>query len=295
MTSARGRDQARPTRDEGRAHARADTTLLVAERQRQIRRWLVERGSVRVAELAQRVRVSEETIRRDLRALAGEGIASIVHGGAIVRTFDHTGERGVPPVDRRQNVEQQAKNAIGSAAAAVVSNGEIVIVDAGTTTLAVARALHAHRDLTIVTNSLTVAQVAATLPAATTHVIGGKLVNASLSMIGPKAQRDLEPVRADWAFLGAAAIDASGGFTSADPYEAEVKRAMIRSARRVAIVADHTKFGARRFASFADASDIDYLFTTDGLAPASRRWLDKAGVKVVVCDAGGTRTRSRTA
>ena len=263
--------------------------LLVAERQRQIRRWLVEQGSVHVADLARRIVVSEETIRRDLRALQAEGIAQTVHGGAILRTFADRDGPGVPPVDLRENVEQRAKNAIGAAAAAQVESGQVVILDAGTTTLAVARALHAHRDLTLVTNSLTVAQVAATLSAATTYVIGGKLVNASLSMIGPKAQRDLAPVRADWAFLGVAAVDVAGGFTSADPYEAEVKRAMIRAARSVAIVADHTKFDSRRFASFAEASDIDFLFTTAGLPRAVRRWLEQAGAKVVICDVPPTR------
>src|SRR5207248_999861 len=141
-----------------------------------------------------------------------------------------------------------------------------------------------HRDITIVTNSLTVAQVAAAIPAVKTYVIGGKLVNASLSMIGPKAQRDLAPVRADWAFLGAAAIDVDGGFTSADPYEAEVKRAMIRAARNVGIVADHTKFDSRRFVSFADASDIDYVFTNAALDRPVRRWLENADVKIVVCN-----------
>jgi len=266
------------------ASAGRDATLLVVERQRRLREWLVEHGSVRVTDAARRVGVSEETIRRDLRTLAADGIARTVHGGAILRERADAGGAPVPPVDLRANVEQSAKNAIGIAAAAVVRDGEVVILDAGTTTLAVARALAKHRDLTIVTNSLTVAQVAATLPSATTHVIGGTLVNASLSMIGPKAQRDLAPVRADWAFIGAAAIDAAGGFTSADPYEAEVKRAMIRAARTVAIVADHTKFGARRLASFADAADIDYLFTTAGLALAARKWLAGAGVEVVICN-----------
>jgi DeoR/GlpR family transcriptional regulator of sugar metabolism len=258
--------------------------LLVAERQRQIRHWLVERGSVRVTDLARRIAVSEETIRRDLRVLAKAGIADTVHGGAILRALTETATPAVPPVDLRQNVEQKAKNAIGATVAEYVRNGQVVILDGGTTTLAVARALYARRDLTIVTNSLTVAQVTATLPACKTHVIGGRLVNASLAMIGPKAERDLASIRADWAFLGAAAIDVNGGFTSADSYEAAIKRAMIASARAVGIVADHTKFDSRRFASFAGAEDIDYVFTTRGLGPPVRRWLQHARVRIVICD-----------
>jgi DeoR/GlpR family transcriptional regulator of sugar metabolism len=280
-----GRGSSRPAR---KARAGDDGApqpgLLVAERHRQIRHWLAQQGSVRVTDLARRIVVSQETIRRDLRALEAEGVARTVHGGAILRAQADAEPPGVPPVDLRRNVEQRAKNAIAAAAAGYVENGQVVIIDAGTTTLAVAQALRAHRGLTIVTNSLTVAQVAAALREASTYVIGGRLVAGSLSMIGPKARRDLATVRADWAFLGAAAIDVNGGFTSADPYEAEVKRAMIRSARNVAIVADHTKFDSRRFASFADASDIQFMFTTAGIPTAVRRWLERAGAKVVICD-----------
>jgi DeoR family transcriptional regulator, aga operon transcriptional repressor len=114
-------------------------------------------------------------------------------------------------------------------------------------------------------------------------VVGGKLVPGSLSMIGPEAERDLAQVSADWAFIGAAAIDIDGGFTSADPYEAQVKRAMIRAAQRTVIVADHTKFGARRFASFARADDIDHVITTVQCPPEVRSWLSAAGVHLTLC------------
>jgi DeoR family transcriptional regulator, aga operon transcriptional repressor len=255
---------------------------VAAERRRLVRRFLVENGSVRVAHLARQLAVSEETVRRDLRALADEGIAKTVHGGAILLA-DGPAALGVPPVDRREAVQQQAKQWIGAAAARHVEDGQVVILDAGTTTVAVAHHLRQHRKLTIVTNSLVVAQVSATTPESDIYVVGGKLVAESLSLIGVQAHRDLAKVNADWAFLGAAAIHAGSGFTSADPYEAEVKRAMIRAARQVAIVADHTKFDARRFASFAEAGDVHYLFTTPGLPAPARRWLEKAGVKIVLC------------
>lgn len=251
-----------------------------------MRRWLVEKGSVRVADLAQQLGVSDETVRRDLRGLQAEGIAQTVHGGAIVPAAPDRAAPGVPPLEHRQGVEQEAKRRIGAAAAQHVESGQVVILDAGTTTVAVAGHLRRHRDLTIVTNALPVAQVVAAIPDTTTYVVGGKLVPESLSLIGPQAHRDLTRISADWAFLGTAAIHAGGGFTSADPYEAEIKRAMIRAARRVAIVADHTKFHARRFVTFAEAADIHYLFTTPGVPDEARRWLDAAGVTVVICDDG---------
>lgn len=253
------------------------------ERRRQVRRCLVEQGSVRVAHLARMLAVSEETIRRDLRTLAEEGVAKTVHGGAVLLPGD--AERlAVPPVDRRERLQQQGKQWIGAAAARFVQPRQVVILDAGTTAVCVAQHLRRHEGLTIVTNGLHAAQVCAGLPGATVHVVGGQLVPRSMSLIGAQAHRDLSKVRADWAFLGAAAVHSGSGFTSADPYEAEVKRAMIRGAQQVAIVADHTKFEARRFAIFAEAADVHFLFTTPGMPAAARRWLAKARVKVVECD-----------
>lgn len=257
---------------------------VAAERRRRVRDWLVEHGSVRVAHLARLLSVSEETVRRDLRALADEGVAQTVHGGAILQDAAGTEPR-VLPVDRRESVEQEAKQWIGATAARYVEPGQVVILDAGTTTVSVAQHLRQHHHLTVVTNALPAAQACAAIPESSVYVVGGKLVPQSMSLIGVQAHRDLAKVQADWAFLGAAAIHTGSGFTSADPYEAEVKRAMIRAARQVAIVADHTKFEARRFATFAEAEDVHYLFTTPGLAPAARRWLEQAGVRVVICGA----------
>jgi len=271
--------------------AKAAPPLLVApaappvgeERRRQVRRWLVEHGSVRVAHLAKLLAVSEETIRRDLRTLAEEGVAKSVHGGAMLLASDAAAV-GVPPVDRREGLQQEGKQWIGAAAASVVRPGQGVILDAGTTAACVALHLRQSHGLTIVTNGLHAAQLCAGIPGSTVHVVGGQLVPQSMSLIGAQAHRDLAKVHADWAFLGAAAVHTGSGFTSADPYEAEVKRAMIRAARQVAIVADHTKFDERRFAIFAEACDVHFLFTTQGLPAVARRWLEKAGVEIVVCD-----------
>jgi DeoR/GlpR family transcriptional regulator of sugar metabolism len=133
-----------------------------------------------------------------------------------------------------------------------------------------------------VTNSLAVAGVCAEFPAVATYVIGGRLMAGSLSMIGPQAERELTGISADWAFLGAAAIEGGGAFTSADPYEAEVKRAMIKAARRTAVLADETKFGTRRFAAFARAEDIDCLVTTPACPPDVKDWLEGAGASLVL-------------
>lgn len=252
--------------------------MLGAERSRRLRHRLAEEGSLRVSVEAKRFGVSEETIRRDIKRLAGEGLADAVFGGAVLKA---PAGAGLPPVGDR--LRREDKEAIGAAAARLVEPGQVVIFDAGTTTLAVARRL-TERDLTVVTNSLPVAQVCAEVAAAVTYVIGGKLVPGSLGTVGPQAERDLAGISADWAFLGAAAIEIGGGFTSADPYEAQVKRAMIGAARRTVVVADSSKFGMRRFAAFARAEDISHLVTTADCPPAVRPWLEDAGAALVLCE-----------
>jgi DeoR/GlpR family transcriptional regulator of sugar metabolism len=258
--------------------------MLSAERNRQLRRLLVEQGSLEVSAEARRFGVSEETIRRDIKRLAADGLADPVFGGAVLKPASGPATRPVPPVGERGLVEGEAKDAIGAAAARLVEPGQAVILDAGTTTLAVARRLARHRSLTVITNSIPVAQLCAENPTAITYVVGGKLVPGSLSMIGPGAERDLAQISADWAFIGAAAVDVDGGFTSADPYEAQVKRAMIRAARNAVIVVDATKFGTRRFATFARAGDIAHVVTTTACPADVRAWLEEAGVGLTLCD-----------
>lgn len=257
--------------------------MLSAERNRQLRRRLFERGSIRVSEEARAFGVSEETIRRDIKAMAAEGVADAVFGGAVLRPATTLEALGIPPVDRRGQVQEHAKAAIGAAAAAMVEPGQTVIIDAGTTTLALAQRLRQLRGLTVITNAIPVAQVCASIPDSVTYVIGGKLVPGSMSMIGPQAQRELSQFSADWAFLGAAAVDVERGFTSADPFEAEIKRAMIAAAAQTAILADATKFGSRRFATFAQAGDVGHVVTTADAPPDAVAWLEAAGAKVQLC------------
>ncbi len=257
--------------------------MLGPERQRRLSQRLIQRGSIRVGEEARSFGVSGETIRRDIKALVGAGVATPVFGGAVLRPELLPAALQLPPVSEREVIEHRAKDAIGAAVARWVKPGQVVILDAGTTTLSVARHLRAHRDLTVGTNSLANAQVTAGLPTCTVYVIGGRLVPGSLSMVGSQARRDLAGITADWAFLGAAAIGAGEEFASADPDEAEVKQSMIRAARTVAIVADHTKFAARGFIAFATPRDVHTLFTTAGAPAARLRAMQKAGVTVEMC------------
>ena len=254
--------------------------LLGPARARQLHDRLAQQGSLRVATEARRFQVSEETIRRDIKRLAAEGLARPVFGGALLP--DAARGQRPPPVSERGSLEERAKEAIGAAAAALLDPGQVVVLDAGTTTHALARHLGRLSPLTVLTNSLPVAQACADNPGCAVHLVGGRLVPASLSLIGPQAERDLAEIRADWTFLGAAAIDAEGGCTSADPYEAQVKRAMVRAGQRVVLLADPTKFGARRFMRFAGPEDITHLVTSAEPPAELRMRLDDAGVTLIL-------------
>ena len=261
--------------------------MLGVERGRALHRLLRQNGSLRVAVEAQRFGVSEETIRRDIKRLAADGLAVPVFGGAVLDEAASAekgteGRAEIPPVSQRR--QAGAKAAIARVARDLVEPGQVVILDAGTTTLALARALVGLAGLTIVTNSLEVAGVCAGHAEATTYVLGGRVVPGSLGMIGPQAEHELAGLNADWAFLGAAAVEVGGAFTSADPYEAAVKRAMIRAARRAAVLADATKFGARRLAAFARAEDIDCLVTTPDAPSGVRAWIEGAGARLTLSD-----------
>src|SRR3954469_20015624 len=168
----------------------AEQGLFGAERLQHLRRKLVERGRISVSEEAKLFAVSDETIRRDIKALAESGMADAVFGGAVLRQNSGLAALGILPVNEREKVEHAAKNAIGMMAADHVKPGQVVILDAGTTTLAVAHHLRRHAGLTIITNSLAVAQVTAGF-AGTTYLLGGKLVPRSMSLVGPQAEREV--------------------------------------------------------------------------------------------------------
>jgi DeoR/GlpR family transcriptional regulator of sugar metabolism len=258
----------------------AQQGLFGAERLQHLRRKLVERGRISVSEEAKLFAVSDETIRRDIKMLAESGMADAVFGGAVLRQNSGLAALGILPVNEREKVEHAAKNAIGIMAADHVKPGQAVILDAGTTTLAVAHHLRRHTGLTIITNSLAVAQVTSGFAGGTTYLLGGKLIARSMSLVGPQAEREVAGLTADWAFLGTQAINLRTGFSSADIYEAQVKRAMIHAARRVAVVADHTKVSKNGLATFAAPADVDDLFTSGEFPKSLTRSFVKAGVAV---------------
>jgi DeoR/GlpR family transcriptional regulator of sugar metabolism len=162
-------------------------------------------------------------------------------------------------------VRSDAKAAIARQAAQQVHDGDTVILDSGSTTYEVAVALRKHRELSVITNDLRISTYIASLRGFRLLVTGGELLGSVYTLVGDHAVEFLGSYAADWAFLGADAIDTHSGVTNTNTLEVPVKRAMIKAARTAVVVADSSKFGRRALAKVAGLDEIDFVVTDPDL------------------------------
>ncbi|HEY8346506.1 MAG TPA: DeoR/GlpR family DNA-binding transcription regulator [Symbiobacteriaceae bacterium] len=244
---------------------------------------LRERGVVRIAEMARHFSVSRETIRRDLAELEERGLVRKVHGGAVL-----AGPRSQePPYATRMVSMVEEKRRIGEAAAALVRDGESLLLDLGTTTLEVARHLRGRRGLTVITNSVPAALTLVEEPGVEVFLTGGRLRGGDHSLSGSWALRSIGEVFVDKAIVGAGGLTLEHGVTDYHMEEAATRRAMIQKAREVIVVADSSKFGVTALAAVMPVTAIDHLVTDAGAPPEVLRELEKAGVRVTVVPVPG--------
>lgn len=239
---------------------------------------LSERSEVSVAELSRRAGVSEMTIRRDLEALEREGALRRVHGGAISavsRSYE-------PPFALRAGRRPEVKARIGALAATLLSEGDTAVIDVGTTTLELARALGKARNLTILTPSLRAARALAGNPDLRVIVTGGIVRPGELSLVGDLAERTFEDLRCDTVFLGVGGIDAEAGLTEFNLEDAWVKRAALACARRCVVLADATKLGKVAFARICSLARVDILVTDSEASEEALEPIRQAGVEVLI-------------
>lgn len=236
-----------------------------------------EHGRVEVAALAAELAVNPETIRRDLSELERRGLVRRVHGGAI-------------PVERLRSElfvsDRVARNAaekgrIATAALAQLPETGTVLLDAGTTTGALAAVFPTDRELRVVTNAVTIAVSLATEPNVEVYLVGGRVRSRTMASVGARAVADLEDLLVDVVFVSANGVSHNRGLTTADPSEAAVKRAMVLSGRRVVLLADHSKVGQEHFVRFAELREVDLLITDDGLDEEDLRRFEQAGLAVL--------------
>lgn len=252
---------------------------MYAEERRQAIADLGRReGRVDVSALAARFDVTTETIRRDLTDLEDRGVLRRVHGGAIpVERF-----RTEPAVADKATRMAEEKRRIAKAALAFVPEGGTVLLDAGTTTLALVRALPAEVELTAVTNDLGIAQELAARPNVNVLVLGGRVRSRVLATVDDWALRTLQDVAVDVAFVATNGVSVDRGLSTPDVAEAAVKRAMIATGTQVILLADHTKVSDEHFARFGAITDVDVLVTDGGLSDDEVGRFREAGVEVRV-------------
>jgi DeoR/GlpR family transcriptional regulator of sugar metabolism len=264
--------------------------VLAQQRQTTILDRVRATGGVRVSELASEFGVSDMTIRRDLESLADRGLLSKVHGGA---TSTHPGSTDEPGFEAKSVRQRAEKQAIAARAARLVTPGLAVALSAGTTTAELAHRLVGVSALTVVTNSIPVAEVfhRAGRPDQTVVLTGG-VRTPSDALVGPVAVAAIRSMHLDLLFLGVHGMDERAGFTTPNLLEADTNRALVAAAGRLVVLADHTKWGMVGISSMAGLPEAHTVVTDDGLPGSARAILREHVAELVIADGGaGDRPR----
>jgi DeoR/GlpR family transcriptional regulator of sugar metabolism len=233
---------------------------------------------VSVADLSEQFGVSQATIRSDLDALAAQGLLTRAHGGAV--PLDQN--RLELSFDFRRRLHTTQKSRIGAAAAAMIKDGEAIVLDASTTALAVAAQIGERRELTVLTNGILVALALVDSPDTTVVMPGGFLRRDSISMVGDEGHEFIERFNFQKGFFGAKGITLEDGLTDVNSAEVAVKRDMVAHARQVIAIVDSSKWGQVGFASFASIDEVDCVITDEDAPPDMVSTLREAGVDVVL-------------
>ncbi len=264
----------------GRQGTHADSqikSLFVEERKAKILELLSEREKLTVAELCKLFNVSGGTIRSDLNDLDVSGLLIKTHGGAI----RHTKAAFEPKTGEREVDELAAKQSIAKEALKLIEDGDVILLDAGTTVFELAKILGSRRSLNIVTNDTRTADFLEKIPGMSVFLIGGLLRQNFHCVVGTLGTDLLSKITVDTAFMGTNSFSAQKGATSPDIQQAEIRSKMIECAKRVVLLCDHTKIGKTSFAQSVPTDRIDVLIT-DHMSNEEKAELEESGVKVVV-------------
>jgi DeoR family glycerol-3-phosphate regulon repressor len=270
--------------------AKLDTPMRhdLTNRQRDIIALARAQGRVEVEDLATRFAVSPQTIRKDLNDLCDRRLMSRVHGGAVVSS-------GVENVayQARRLIAQAEKRAIGSAAARLLPNNASLFINIGTTTEEVARALHDHEGLLVITNNLNVANLLYPLPDIDVIMTGGPVRRADGGVVGSAAVDFVRQFKVDYAVIGTSAIEEDGSLLDFDYREVRVARAIIENSRHVVLVADSSKVERNAPVRIGHLSEVDIFVTDELKSPELRALCRSHGVRVVevgASEGGGDET-----
>lgn len=232
--------------------------MLTSERRRTLLDRLAREGRLVATDLAAELGTSEDTIRRDLRELAAEGLLLRVHGGALPAS------PAVQPLATRRALAPDLKARLAARAAALLRPGSTIIVDGGTTHAALVESLPSDLALTVVTHSPTIATLLEPFARIEVILVGGRLMRHSMVAVGTEAAEAYARVRADLCLLGVTGVHAEAGLTTGDHEEAAIKRRMIAQAAETAVIATPDKLGAVSPFAIAPLASVTTLFVADG-------------------------------
>lgn len=254
--------------------------LLNEERRREIIAALHRDGRVLVKDLSRHFRTSQITIRKDLEYLESQGAIQRTHGGAL---SVQAGALLDPSLREKEKLHSKQKTQIALASAHLVEEGQSVLLDSGTTTMAIARALKNKKmlRLTVITNAV---NIAAELAGTHIEVIltAGTLRKNSFSLVGPLAERTLRQLSADILFLGVDGFDTKAGLFTPNLLESEVNRTMVEISRRTVAVCDSSKFGRRSLCNIMPLMNVHEVITDKQILKSDLRALKDAGIKVTL-------------
>lgn len=239
--------------------------MLAAQRQTMILEYVGKLGAARISELAESLDVSEMTVRRDIDTLAEQGLVDKVHGGATA--IIESSAVIEPPFRSKSLREQVTKDAIAAKAAELVQPGAAIAMMGGSSVFAMAKHIKDIPRLTVVTNSLPVSDYLHHEGRSDqTVILAGGMRTPTDSLVGEVAIQTFDKVNVDLVFMGTHGMDARGGYSSPNLFESETNQAIRSRAKRLVVLADHTKWGQVGFSTFAKLSDADVLITDSGLA-----------------------------
>jgi DeoR/GlpR family transcriptional regulator of sugar metabolism len=255
--------------------------MIPFERRQRIVSLLREQPGVKVTELASQLGVSEGTIRNDLNTLEDRGELTRVRGGAVVPQ-----DRPIisPAFAARLRVNARAKQCIARNAAAMVGDGDSILLDASTTVFAMVPYLSNCRNLTVVTNCIEAGVALASNASHSVILVGGTIRPNGASVVGPLGERILDDLHVKFAFVSCSGFSPEAGLTEVDIQEVQLKKRMIRSAERVVALIDSTKFGKVDLTSFAGIEQVSHIITDSSLAPRFAEQLRHAEAVFTVCD-----------
>ena len=258
--------------------------MLASERQDHILEILRRDKAVRVSELSHTLGVSEMTIRRDLLKLEQAGLLKRTFGGAVVAPNFFALQLSFA---EKEAVYAEEKRSIGLAAARLIRDGETIAFSAGTTIMQVARNIGEVEDLTVVTNAINVAMELANRPNIKLLVTGGSLRERSFALVGPLGEAMLSQIHINKLFLGATGISVEHGVTTPDLLEASMYKAMMKRAREVIVVADHSKFGTVTLAPITGIGEVTKIITDTRIPAECLQELGECGVEMIVVEPQG--------